>query len=99
MSVFMLVEIGVKDSGLYAEYIRRIPDVIRRHNGRYIVGSSKVTPNSGGWKPDRIILVEFDNIDNLRECFASPEYAALAPLRERSTATRSIVIESENTDG
>ena len=93
MSAFMLVEITVKDLAGYEEYMKQIPPVIEKHNGRYVVRSSKVTPNSGGWTPDRIILMEFSSIDELRACFRSAEYAALAPLRERSTVTRSVVIE------
>jgi uncharacterized protein (DUF1330 family) len=94
MSAFMLVEITVKDQAMYDQYMERIPSVIEKHRGRYIVRSSKVTPNSGGWMPDRIILVEFDDLADLRACFRSAEYAELAPMRERATTTRSVVIES-----
>lgn len=93
MSAFMLVEIMVKDEALYADYMARIPPVIAKYRGRYVVRSSRVTPVAGGWKPDRIILMEFDTLDDLRACFRSPDYAALAPLREQSTVTRSVVIE------
>ena len=90
----MLVEITVKDQAMYDKYLEQIPAVIRKYEGRYVVRSSKITPNSGGWKPDRIILMEFDTLAELRACFASPEYQELGPMREKSTITRSIVIES-----
>ncbi len=90
----MLVEITVKDEGLYGQYVEQVPSVIEKYRGRYVIRSSKVAPNSGGWAPDRIILLEFDSPADLRRCFASHEYAALAPIRERSTTTRSIVIEN-----
>ena len=38
------------------------------------------------------MLVEFGDLADLRRCFGSPEYAGLAPMREKSTITRSIVI-------
>lgn len=93
MSAFMIVEIMVRNQTVYAEYMREIPAVITRYNGTYRVRSSKVTPVSGGWVPDRLIVVEFETLAQLRSCFASPEYKALAPLREESTVTRSIVVE------
>ena len=93
MSVFMIVEITVRDQSMYDEYIREIPSVIARYNGTYRVRSSKVTPVAGGWTPDRLIVIEFDTLAQLRSCFESPEYRALAPLREKSTVTRSIVVE------
>jgi uncharacterized protein (DUF1330 family) len=93
MSAYMLVEITVGDQATYDRYMEQIPSVIRKYKGRYILRSSKITANSGGWKPDRIILMEFDTLAELRACFASPEYRALGQMREQSTITRSIVIE------
>jgi uncharacterized protein (DUF1330 family) len=37
MSVFMLIEIGVKDGERYPEYMRQVPNVIRQYNDRYVV--------------------------------------------------------------
>ena len=90
----MLVEISVIDESLYGQYVERVPSVIEKFKGRYVIRSSKVIPSSGGWAPDRIILIEFDSLADLSKCFASPEYAELAPMREKATKTRSVVIES-----
>jgi uncharacterized protein (DUF1330 family) len=89
----MLVEITVKNAEMYEQYMNQIPAVIGKYGGRYIIRSSKVLPGSGGWAPDRIILVEFNDLASLRACFRSEEYAQLAPLREQATVTRSVVIE------
>lgn len=91
----MLVEITVKDQALYNQYLEQIPPVIRKYQGHYVVRSSNITSVAGGWKPDRIIMMEFDTLHELLACFRSPEYVALAPLREQSAVTRSIVIEDE----
>lgn len=89
----MFVEITVKDHATYEQYMARVPPVIAHGGGTYVVRSSKVTPVAGGWQPDRIIVMRFDDLATLRACFASPEYQALAELRERATLTRSIVVE------
>ncbi len=93
MSAYMLVEIMIKDPAPYEEYMDRIPAVIAAKGGRYVVRSSRVTPVAGGWSPDRIIMMEFDDMDALRACFGSDEYKQLATLREAGTVTRSVVIE------
>ena len=93
MSVFMIVEVMIRDRTVYDDYMGLIPAVIRQYRGEYVVRSSKVTPVAGGWAPDRIIVVRFDTLADLAACFGSPEYKALAVLREQSTATRSIVVE------
>ena len=82
---------------LYEEYMGRVPDVIKKYNGRYIIRSSNITPATNDWTPDRIILIEFDSMDQLTQCFTSEEYKKIAPLREKSTKTRSIIIENHIT--
>lgn len=90
----MIVEVTVIDGDVYELYMARIPDVIAHCGGTYVVRSSTVTPVTGGWAPDRIIVVAFADLASLRTCFGSPEYRALAPLREAATRTRSVVVES-----
>jgi uncharacterized protein (DUF1330 family) len=93
MSAFLLVEVMVEDPALYAKYMERVPAIVAKHKGRYVVRSARVTPNWGDWAPDRIVLIEFESLADLRACFASAEYAEIAPFRERSTKMRSVVIE------
>jgi uncharacterized protein (DUF1330 family) len=93
MSVYMIVEIEVKNSELYSQYVERVPAVVKKHGGRYLARGGQVTPLSGNWNPDRLILLEFGNLEQLQRCFASSEYLELAPLREQSTLSKSIVVE------
>ena len=93
MSVYMIIEIQIKDGERYAEYVRRVPPVIERHGGRYLVRGGEVVPLSGNWKPERVIVIEFLSLAELRSCFGSAEYLELAPLREQSTVSRAILVE------
>jgi uncharacterized protein (DUF1330 family) len=93
MAVYMIVEIAVKDREQYAKYVGQVAEIVERHGGRYLARGGSVTPMAGGWNPDRVILIEFENMDAWRTCFASPEYLAIAPFREKSTVTRAIVVE------
>jgi uncharacterized protein (DUF1330 family) len=93
MAVYMLIEIAVKDSEMYIRYIEKVLEIVERHGGRYLVRGGQVTPLSGNWNPERIVLIEFGNMEQLQRCFQSPEYLELAPLREQSTTSRSIVAE------
>ena len=93
MSVYMIVEIEIANDELYSSYVEEVPEIIHRYGGRYLVRGGKVTPLSGDWDPERIIVIEFKTIKQLRKCFGSPEYLELAPLREQSTRSRSIIVE------
>jgi uncharacterized protein (DUF1330 family) len=93
MSVYLIVEIEIEDENLYSRYVEGVADVVHGHGGRYLARGGSVTPVSGGWVPERVVLIEFDTAEQVERCFSSPEYARLAPLRERSTKSRAIVVQ------
>jgi uncharacterized protein (DUF1330 family) len=93
MSVYMVVEIEVQNSELYSQYVERVPKVVEKYGGQYLARGGAVTPLSGNWSPERIVLIEFETAEQLRRCFSSPEYLELAPLREQSTTGKSIIVE------
>jgi uncharacterized protein (DUF1330 family) len=45
-----------------------------------------------------VVIIAFDTKEQLRACFASPEYRAIAPLRTGSTTSRSIIVEGYTPD-
>jgi uncharacterized protein (DUF1330 family) len=93
VSVYMIIDLEVKDWQTYGEYVERVPAVIAKHGGRYLVRGGDVTPLGGGWTPERVVLIEFDSARQMERCFASEEYSELAPLREKSTVSRSIAVQ------
>jgi uncharacterized protein (DUF1330 family) len=88
-----LIDITVRGADLYAQYVEQVREVVTRRGGTYLARGGEVTVLSGDWHPKRLVLIEFPTMDDLRACFASSEYAVLAPLRERSTASRAIIVE------
>ncbi len=92
MPVYMIIEIKVLDHELYVRYVERVPEIIENHGGKYLVRGGEVIPMFGKWDPERIILIEFETLEKLRNCFDSKEYLEIAPFRENSTITKSIVV-------
>ena len=93
MSVYMIVEIEIRNEEMYGEYVAKVPAVVHKYGGRYIVRGGKVTPLGGNWRPQRLIILEFESAARMLRFSSSPEYRDLAPLRENSTSTRSIAVE------
>ena len=93
MSVYMIIEIQVEDEWLYAEYVEKVRAIVEEHGGRYLVRGGVVTPLSGDWNPERMIVIEFESTEQVRRCFNSPEYLELAPLRKQSAVSRAIVVD------
>ena len=74
--------------------MQKVPLTVKKLGGRYLVRGGKITTLSGEWHPERVILLEFDGMEEARNWLTSREYAEVAPLRENSTITNSILIES-----
>ena len=93
MAAYMILEIEVVDADTYADYVKQAPATVERYGGRYLVRGGDVTPLTGGWNPQRIVVIEFPSMERFHEWLASPEYSVIAPLREQSTKSKVIVVE------
>ena len=93
MTAYLVADIEVIDSELYRRYTEQAQPVIYRYGGRYLVRGGRATPLSGDWRPERLLIIEFESLEKLRACFDSEAYRRIAPLRERSTRSRSLVVE------
>ena len=92
MSVYMIIDSKVKDGGKYRQYIDQVSSIVIKYGGRYHVRGGEIK-SLGTWKPERIILIEFPTEDHIQRWLASPEYIAIAPLREEGAETQAIIID------
>ena len=94
MSVYMIVEAKeVTDKGKYGEYIQKVPQTIEKFGGTYLVRGGNTKVVSGDWDPKRVIIVQFESMEKFDAWWNSPEYRAVAPLREQGARTNAVVIE------
>jgi uncharacterized protein (DUF1330 family) len=93
MTAYMVIDSTVKDRARYQEYISRVPETLARFGGRYLSRGNRVIPLFGDWKPERMILIEFPDERRIRDWLVSPEYLAIAPLREAGAASRAVILE------
>jgi len=93
MSVYLIVEIEVRNQEMYRQYVEKVPKVIAEFGGRYLSQGGRIRPLSGDWNPERIVIIEFPSLEQLQGCFSSPAYQKIAPFRTESTFSRSIIVE------
>ena len=91
--VYLVAEVKILDQELYSKYTEKVPQIIERYGGRYIARTSDIKPMAGGWEPDKVVIIGFDSMESLEECFNSPEYMEILPIRKRSTESRAIIVE------
>ena len=99
MPYYLVLDLEVRDPEAYADYVRRVPETVAKYGGRYLVRGGAVEPLSGGWQPERLVILEFPTRERLQEWNASVEYQELAAIRARSTRSRAIAVPGCRADG
>lgn len=93
MPAYIIVDVSIDDPVVYAEYRKLTPDAIAAHGGRFVVRGGAVETLEGEWAPERIVVLEFDNVARAKAWWSSPEYAPAKRLRQKSARTKMIVVE------
>jgi uncharacterized protein (DUF1330 family) len=93
MSAYMIVNLDVADAAAYEEYKTKVPALIHKHGGRYLVRGGKFVILEGDWKPTRLVLFEFPSTAAVQALFDDPEYQPLKALRRRVSKTDAVVVE------
>lgn len=97
-----MLDITVNESIIYEQCRINIEPIIQKCGGKYLVRSGgmafeedpdvKVIPLEGDWNPNRLIIIEWDSIEELQKFTSSDEYNKVALLREKSATTKSIIV-------
>ena len=63
MPAYMIVEVETTDEALMAEYRKHTPGLVAKFGGKFIVRGGKTRTLEGGWKPSRVVVLEFPNYE------------------------------------
>jgi uncharacterized protein (DUF1330 family) len=93
MPAYVVVNIRVKDPELYAEYARGAPATVERFGGRYLARGGAVEVREGSWSPERLVILEFPDVDAARRWYDSVEYQELLAIRTRAAEGELVITE------
>jgi uncharacterized protein (DUF1330 family) len=88
---YFIVDNEVTDPAGFEEYRKQVPGTFEKYGGKVLVRGGQVQMLEGDWKPKRIVVTEFLNIEQARRWYDSEEYRAVKALRLR-TARGSVVL-------
>jgi uncharacterized protein (DUF1330 family) len=78
---YMIAQLTVRDTKAYGEYAPKVPPVIAKYGGHYLVRAGAITPLEGTPPGQRIVVIEFASVEAAKAFYNSADYQALAPLR------------------
>jgi uncharacterized protein (DUF1330 family) len=93
MKAYLIVEVDTKKPEMMADYRTKTPAAIAEFGGKFIVRGGAIETLEGGWKPPRIVVVEFPSMAKAREFYKSGTYAPLLKQRLAAGESRAIFVE------
>ena len=96
MPAYLIVEHIITDAAKFDEYRTKAGPMIVKHGGRYLTkGGSHKFPEGGHWSPERVVIIEFPDMQALNAWYGSPEYQPLIALRKQCTSDLDMLITLE----
>jgi uncharacterized protein (DUF1330 family) len=85
---YLVAEIEVTDPQAYKDYAAKAGPIITACGGTYLARGGTVEALEGSPPAPRFVIVEFASLDMARTCYRSPEYQAVAPIRQKASKSR-----------
>ena len=93
MPAYIIVDIEITDPVQYEAYKQLAGPTVGQFNGRYVVRGGAVETLEGGWRPGRLVVLEFPSVQRAREWWESDEYAPAKAMRQASATSEMILVE------
>ncbi len=90
---YVVAEIDVKDLAAYQQYATAAFPIIQKYGGRFLTRGGATVAVEGTPPAERVMIIEFSSLAQAKAFEYSPEYEAIAPLRQSSADSRLFIIE------
>lgn len=92
MAAYLVIDrLVATDPGAIDAYQLRAAAAVKRYKGRYVLSHRTETEAlEGNWKPDRVVVIEFEDAEQARQWWDSVEYAGARPVHQETTISNII---------
>jgi uncharacterized protein (DUF1330 family) len=92
MAAYVIVDVNVNDQERYDAYRRLSGPSVQKHNGRFIARGGAVETLEGDWLPQRLVVIEFESVEQAKRWYDSREYREARQVREGAANFNMIVL-------
>ena len=93
MPAYLIVETDIHDPEQYERYKAASPGAVTAGGGRFLARGGELAVLEGDWRPARLVVLEFEDLDAVRRFYDSPEYQAAKALRAGAATLRMVAVE------
>lgn len=90
---YIVAEVKAHDADAMARYRLMSQAAVEQYGGRFLVRGGAAEILEGKWTPpQRMVVVEFDSVEQARRFYDSTEYQAARKVRENAAEMNMLVI-------
>lgn len=93
MSAYLIVDISIHDQQQYLEYVKRVPPLVDKHGGDYLIRDGNPITLEGNWQPERLVVLRFPCNQSARAFLDDPDYAPVKSIRHQAASTNLVLVE------
>lgn len=93
MAAYAIADVEVIDPEKFQEYVSQVPATVEMYGGKYIVRGGAIENTEGDWEPTRMVVIEFENMEQLKKWYHSQEYSGPKELRHQSSRANVLFVE------
>jgi uncharacterized protein (DUF1330 family) len=93
MAAYIFASVEITDPAAYEDYRKRVPAIIAAYGGRYLARGGAVERLEGDAPLNRLVILEFPDMVQLKAFYNSAEYQPLLAIRKRTARSNLLAIE------
>lgn len=93
MTAYVIVDIHVTNPIRYEEYKKLAAPTVDLYGGKYIARGGNTETLEGDWAPTRLVILQFEDIEQAKSWHDSVEYSKAKGLRRETAISNMVVIE------
>ena len=93
MTAYVIVDINVTEPVRYEEYKKLAAPTVELYGGKYIARGGKTEILEGDWSPTRLVILQFEDIEQAKSWHNSVEYSKAKGLLHETAISYMVVIE------
>lgn len=93
MVAYVINEIIVTEPERFLTYSSKVPAILARYGGAYVVRGGAPERVDGPEPPERLVVLRFESREAAMAWRTSPEYLAILPIREATSTSRVYIVD------
>ncbi|HMM55377.1 MAG TPA: DUF1330 domain-containing protein [Candidatus Desulfobacillus sp.] len=91
---YVIAEATVSDPERYEKYKALAGAAVAKYGGRYVVRGGATQVLEGEWAPARLVVLEFDSVEQAQRFYDSLEYRSAREQRAGAATMNMLAVES-----